>query len=154
MNQTLNTVSVHKMTINITIYVILSIIGIFLAAWLHHFFAKKRDSKKTFNMAANEFSNAFREFVAMLDSGFNYEKSGACIDIPFPDHSAAAIEFRRHLGWFRRKCFDRKLTQYKLAAEQYDDEVNKCFGLKNVSHETNLKLLKRINSLLKYSNPK
>jgi len=111
-----------------------------------------RDKRKEFVNAINEFILAYKEFFAMLESDFRYQ-IGPFV-APIPEHLAAAIVFRQHLGFFRRRCFDREVAQYKEAAEKYDDEAEKCFGVKNIPHETTLKLVKSINSLLKYAKPK
>lgn len=116
-----------------------------------HRLSGNRRKKERFTKVCDKFSYAFEEFRAMLETNFQYE-IGA-IKAPIPDHIAAAFEFRRHLGWFRRKGFDRKLAQYKLGAKEYQD-IEKYVGLKNIPHETNRKLLKQIDSLLKYANYK
>lgn len=113
-----------------------------------------RDKRVDFARAGNEFINAFKDFIVLLESGGAYERSGASISCPIPDHLSAAFVFRKYLWWFQRKCFDRKLAQYKQAADEYDYEVKKCYGIKNIPHETCLKLIKQINGLLKYANPK
>ena len=113
--------------------------------------AENKRKKEVFKKASDRFNNAFKDFLAMLESGFRYQMGPFVA--PIPEHLAAAIVFRQHLWWFRRKCFDRKMDQYKQAAEKYDDE-EQYLGVKNISHDTTLKLKKRIYALLKYAKPK
>ena len=131
-----------------------TVVGILIGGLIGHYLAIGRDKRKTFNWAGNEFIDAFKDFVVLLKSGGVYERDGAGISCPIPDHIAAAIKFRRHLKWFQAKRFNRELAKYKIAGAKYDDEVEKCLGVKNVSHDTNLELIKLIDSLLKYANPK
>ena len=137
--------------INITTQIFLPIVFIFLAAYIYHFFTKRRFSKETFNAAANEFNNAFKGFRAMLENNFRYQIGR--FEAPIHDHFEAAFVFRQHLGWFKRICFNRKLVKYKIATTEYD-EKEQYLGVKNIPHDTNLKLIKLIDALLKYAKPK
>lgn len=126
------------------IVALLTILARFRIVW-------NRRKKDIFTKASSKFINTFNKFRTMLDTNFQYEKGS--INAPIPDHIAAAFEFRRHLGLLKRICFDRKLAEYKQYAEEYQN-IEKYVGLKNIPHETNLKLLKQIDSLLKYAKPK
>lgn len=109
-----------------------------------------RRKKDIFAKASSKLINTFNEFRTMLETNFQYEIGR--IEAPIPDHIAAAFEFMRHLGWLRRKGFNRKLAQYKQCAEKYQN-IEKYVGLKNIPHEANLELLKIMDSLLKYAKP-
>ena len=134
-----------------TTQAIITLVSILMAAYLYHFFTERRASKETFNTAAKEFVDAFKEFHAMLETNFQYEIGH--IKAPIPDHIAAAIVFRQHLGWFLRKCFNRKLAQYKQCAKEYQN-IEQHIGLENIPHDISLKLIKLIDALLKYAKHK
>lgn len=128
--------------------VVVGLIGILIGNWL----SIGREKRKEFAQAGNEFRKSINVFLVMLETNFRHENGR--FNIPIPDHLAAAKLFRQHLDRFRRKRFDKKLVQYNKAAEKYADEAEKCLGTKNVSHDTKLKLIKVIDSLLKYAKPK
>lgn len=136
---------------NTWLYIVIIVFIPVFVAILNHVFAIRRKRKESFNNAAQKFRNTFTEFLVMLETNFEYVSSR--IEVPFPDHSSVAIEFRQYLWLFRRIAFDRAWKKYNVDAQEYDKKVQKCFGLKNIPHETNLKLSKRIKTLLKYAKP-
>jgi len=134
------------------------LIGAFTAIYVHR--------RNAFRSAALSFRNAFIEELSALESVTNKRKIARDILIKSYDkHKIAVEEFRRHLGYFRKRRFDAIWKEHHMSRE-YDDVRDK-FGIPEKDHiylqylwpnaeseEDATKLaIANIRSLLRYAKP-